>query len=172
MPADGPQIAVGAYFYPWHLSTGQQSDEVVAINTRTGAQRIWRGGSLAVGYNVFRVASLSWAGGLRELAVLGQWCVGLNPGLGGEGCPRGAPGAAPGHQPGRPGRRQRAGRPAAAAAGTRDLPRAGTGQPGRLSHHGHGAARQDRRQPADQRELPGEPVRGAGVGGDQGNGSA
>ena len=58
------------------------------MNTHTGAQRIWRGGSLAGGYNFFRVASLSWTGGHRELAVLGQWCraADLNPG--GEECPR------------------------------------------------------------------------------------
>jgi hypothetical protein len=88
--ADGSRLAVGAYWSPWHTSTtGQQSDQVVVINTRTGAQRIWRGGSLAGGYNVFRVASLSWAGGVRELAVLGQWCGGINPGPGGEGCPPG-----------------------------------------------------------------------------------
>ena len=36
---------------------------------------------------VFRVASLSWTGGIRELAVLGEWCkVASDPG--GEGCPR------------------------------------------------------------------------------------
>jgi hypothetical protein len=84
--ADGSRLAVGAY-YDLHNGVVQQSDQVVVINTRTGAQRIWGGGSLTVGYNVFRVASLSWAGGLRELAVLGQWCGGINPGPGGEGCP-------------------------------------------------------------------------------------
>jgi hypothetical protein len=85
--ADGSRLAVGSHFYLDHPSTGQLSDRVVVVNTRTGAQRIWQGGSLAGGYNVFHVASLSWAGGLRELAVLGQWCRGLNPGPGGEGCP-------------------------------------------------------------------------------------
>jgi hypothetical protein len=58
------------------------------VNTRTGAQRTWRGGSLARGYTYFRVASLSWTGDLRELAVLGQWCRVVDPTPGGENCPR------------------------------------------------------------------------------------
>ena len=57
------------------------------INTHTGSQRTWRGGSLAGGYNFFRVASLSWAGD-RKLAVLGQWCQAVDPNPGGEGCSR------------------------------------------------------------------------------------
>jgi len=87
--ANGSRIAVGAYYYPSQVNPGpEQSDQVVVVNTHTGAQRIWRGGSLAGGYNFFRVASLSWTGGHRELAVLGQWCraADLNPG--GEECPR------------------------------------------------------------------------------------
>jgi hypothetical protein len=86
--ANGSRIAVGAYYYPSHENPGpQQSDQVVVINTHTGAQRIWRGGSLAGGYNFFRVASLSWAGD-RKLAVLGQWCRVVDPNPGGEGCDR------------------------------------------------------------------------------------
>jgi hypothetical protein len=87
--ANGSRIAVGAYYYPSHVNPGpEQSDQVVVINTHTGAQRVWRGGSLAGGYKFFRVASLSWARGPRDLAVLGQWCrvADLNPG--GEQCPR------------------------------------------------------------------------------------
>ena len=88
--ANGSRIAAGAYYYPSHVNPGpEQSDQVVVINTHTGAQRIWRGGSLAGEYKFFRVASLSWTGGLRELAVLGQWCRAVNPNPGGEGCPRG-----------------------------------------------------------------------------------
>lgn len=86
--ANGSRIAVGAYYYPTHVTPGpEQSDQVVVINSRTGAQRVWRGGSLAGGYDFFRVASLSWTSGPRELAVLGQWCrvADLNPG--GEECP-------------------------------------------------------------------------------------
>jgi hypothetical protein len=87
--ANGSRIAVGAFYYPSHVNPGpEQSDEVVVINTTTGAQRTWRGGSLAGGYNFFRVASLSWAGN-RELAVLGQWCPAVDPNPGGEGCDRG-----------------------------------------------------------------------------------
>ena len=87
--ANGSRIAVGAYYYPSHVTPGpEQSDQVVVINTHTGAQRIWHGGSLAGGYNFFRVASLSWTGDLRELAVLGQWCRAVDPNPGGEGCPR------------------------------------------------------------------------------------
>jgi len=84
--ANGSRIAVGAFYYPSHVNPGpKQSDQVVVINTRTGAQRSWRGGSLAGGYKFFRVASLSWAGG-RELAVLGEWCRAVNPNPGGESC--------------------------------------------------------------------------------------
>jgi hypothetical protein len=87
--ADGSRVAAGAYYYPDHGHYGpQRSDQLVVINTATGAQHTWRGGSSAPGYRFFRVASLSWAGGVRELAVLGEWCkVASNPG--GEGCSRG-----------------------------------------------------------------------------------
>ena len=88
--ANGSRIAVGAYYYPSHVTPGaEQSDRVIVINTRTGAQRIWRGGLLAGGYKFFRVASLSWTGGRRGLAVLGQWCRAVDPNPGGEECPRG-----------------------------------------------------------------------------------
>jgi hypothetical protein len=84
--ANGSQIAVGAYYYPSHVSRGlEQSDQVLVVNTYTGAQRIWRGGSLAEAYNFFRVASLSWTGDLRELAVPGEWCRAIDPNPGGEG---------------------------------------------------------------------------------------
>jgi hypothetical protein len=84
--ANGSQIAVGAYYYPSHVSRGlEQSDQVLVVNTYTGAQRIWRGGSLAGAYNFFRVTSLSWTGDLRELAVLGEWCRAVDPNPGGEG---------------------------------------------------------------------------------------
>ena len=87
--ANGSRIAVGAFYYPSHVSPGpEQSDRVVVINTTTGAQRTWRGGLLAGRYNFFRVASLSWAGN-RELAVLGEWCRAVDPNPGGEGCDRG-----------------------------------------------------------------------------------
>jgi hypothetical protein len=87
--ASGSRIAVGAYYYLSNVNRGPKaSDQVVVINTHTGAQRIWPGGSLAGGYSFFRVASLSWAGGSRELAVLGQWCRAVDPNPGGEGCPR------------------------------------------------------------------------------------
>src|SRR5690348_2458952 len=86
--ANGSRIAVGA-FYPGRASRGtEQSDQVVVINTRTGAQRTWLGGSLAGGYSFFRVASLSWTAGPRELAVLGQWCRVDDANPGGEECPR------------------------------------------------------------------------------------
>jgi hypothetical protein len=86
--ANGSRIAVGAFYYPTHVNPGpEQSDQVVVINTSTGAQRTWRGGSPAPGYNFFRVASLSWTGGPRELAVLGEWCRVAGPNPGGEECP-------------------------------------------------------------------------------------
>jgi hypothetical protein len=57
----------------------------VVIQTATGAQSTWRGGSPAPGDKYFRVASL-WTGDSRELAVLGEWCRSAgNPG--GELCP-------------------------------------------------------------------------------------
>jgi hypothetical protein len=86
--ANGSRVAVGAFYYPSHVNPGpEQSDQVVVINTRTGAQHTWLGGSPAPGYTHFRVASLSWAGD-RELAVLGEWCRAVNPNNGGEACPR------------------------------------------------------------------------------------
>ena len=61
--ADGSRVAVGAYYYPDHGRYGpQRSDQLIVINTVTGAQSLWRGGSLARGYRFFRVASLSWTG--------------------------------------------------------------------------------------------------------------
>jgi len=87
--ASGSRIAVGAYYYRSEATRGQEaSDQVVVINTHTGTQRIWQGGSLAGGYKFFRVASLSWSSGVRELAVLGQWCRVVDQNPGGEGCPR------------------------------------------------------------------------------------
>jgi hypothetical protein len=87
--AGGSRIAVGAYYYRSEATRGQEaSDQVVVINTHTGTQRVWQGGSLAGGYKFFRVASLSWSGGVRELAVLGQWCRAVDQNPGGEGCPR------------------------------------------------------------------------------------
>jgi hypothetical protein len=89
---DGSLVAVGAYYYRDHRHHGQtygpeRSDQLVVVHTVTGARSTWRGGSLARGYTYFRVASLSWTGDGRELAVLGQWCrVASDPG--GETCPR------------------------------------------------------------------------------------
>jgi hypothetical protein len=85
--ARGSRIAVSAFYYPSHANPGtEQSDQVVVINTRTGAQRAWRGGMLPSGHRYFRVASLSWAGDDHELAVLGEWCRAVNPNPGGESC--------------------------------------------------------------------------------------
>jgi hypothetical protein len=87
--ANGSRIAAGAFYYPSHANPGtEQSDQVVVINTRTGAQRIWGGGALPSGHRYFRVASLSWAGDDHELAVLGEWCRAVNPDPGGESCSR------------------------------------------------------------------------------------
>jgi hypothetical protein len=85
--ADGSRVAVGAYYYPFHgRSEPQRSDQLIVINTATGGRSIWRGQAPGY-YRFFRVASLSWVGNVRELAVLGEWCkVDTNPG--GEGCPR------------------------------------------------------------------------------------
>jgi hypothetical protein len=85
---DGSRVAVGAYYYPLHGHYGpQRSDQLIVINAAAGKQSTWRGGASARGYRFFRVASLSWSGNVRELAVLGEWCkVASDPG--GEGCPR------------------------------------------------------------------------------------
>jgi hypothetical protein len=90
---DGSLVAVGAYYTRDHRVGGQlygpeRSDQLVVIHTATGTQSIWQGGSSARGYKYFRVASLSWTGGGRELAVLGEWCR-VASDSGGEGCPRG-----------------------------------------------------------------------------------
>ena len=85
--ANGSRIAVGASYYLTHVNPGpEQSDQVVVINTHTGAQRTWRGGSLAGGYKFFRVGNLSWTGSPRELAVLGSWCRAPSPTAGDENC--------------------------------------------------------------------------------------
>ena len=90
---NGSLVAVGAYYYrERHLHGNmyrgpERSDELVVIHTATGTQTIWQGGSPARGYKYFRLASLSWTAGGRELAVLGEWCrAASNPG--GEGCSR------------------------------------------------------------------------------------
>jgi hypothetical protein len=89
---DGSMVAAGAYYYRDHQQGGQtygpeRSDQLVVIHTATGTQSAWRGGLPARGYQYFRVASLSWTGDSRELAVLGQWCR-TAPDPGGETCPR------------------------------------------------------------------------------------
>jgi hypothetical protein len=89
---DGSWIAVGAYYYRDHRLGGQtygpqRADQLVVIHTATGAQAVWQGGSPAPGYRYFRVASLSWTGDGRELAVLGEWCRAASD-PGGETCPR------------------------------------------------------------------------------------
>ena len=89
---DGSLLAVGAYYqrdhrYHGRLSGPERSDQLIVIHTGTGAQSRWRGGSLG-GARYFRVASLSWTGDSRQLAVLGEWCRSAgNPG--GEMCPAG-----------------------------------------------------------------------------------
>jgi hypothetical protein len=90
---DGSLVAAGAYYYRDHRRGGraygpERSDQLVVIHAASGAQSVWQGGTLAHGYQFFRVASLSWTGNSRELAVLGQWCRAA-PDPGGETCPRG-----------------------------------------------------------------------------------
>jgi hypothetical protein len=67
----GAQIAVGIE------GTEQRAlappDRLVVIDTATGARTQWQGGSRRQA-PTFRVASLSWTGDGRRLAVLGQWC--------------------------------------------------------------------------------------------------
>jgi hypothetical protein len=87
----GSLVAVGAYDTRDHrvgsdMYGPQRPDQLVVIHTGTGTQAIWQGGSPALGYKYFRLASLSWTSNGRELAVLGEWCrVASDPG--GEGCP-------------------------------------------------------------------------------------
>jgi hypothetical protein len=88
---DGSLVALGAYDEREHRHRGllygaERSDQLIVIHTAAGTQSVWRGGSPAGGYKYFRVASLSWTGDSRELAVLGEWCRSAgNPG--GELCP-------------------------------------------------------------------------------------
>jgi hypothetical protein len=89
---DGSLLAVGAYYQRDHRYRGQlygpqRSDQLIVIHTATGAQSLWRGGSPGEA-RYFRVASLSWTGDSRQLAVLGEWCP-TAPNPGGELCPAG-----------------------------------------------------------------------------------
>jgi hypothetical protein len=89
---DGSLVAAGTYYQRDHRRGGQmygpeRPDQLVVIHTGTGTQRVWQGGSPAPGYRFFRVASLSWTGDGRELAVLGEWCRSASD-AGGESCSR------------------------------------------------------------------------------------
>ena len=49
-------------------------DQLVVINTVTGAKTTWRGGGVArPGFKWLKIASLSWTGDGKKLVVLGQW---------------------------------------------------------------------------------------------------
>lgn len=67
---DGTQLA---------LTTGtaepatQMADEIVAINLRTGAHSVWRGGLDRPG-KLLGIVNLSWAAGGQSLVFLAQWC--------------------------------------------------------------------------------------------------
>jgi hypothetical protein len=88
---DGSTVAVGAYYqrerhlHGHRFTAPDRSDQLVLIHTATGTQSIWRGGQPAGGYGHFRLGSLSWTAGGRELAVLGEWCRDYS-GPGGESC--------------------------------------------------------------------------------------
>lgn len=49
------------------------ADQLVVINTVTGAKTTWRGGVAKPGFKWLKIASLSWTGDGRKLVVLGQW---------------------------------------------------------------------------------------------------
>lgn len=49
------------------------ADQLVVINTVTGAKTTWRGGVARPGFKWLKIASLSWTGDGRKLVVLGQW---------------------------------------------------------------------------------------------------
>jgi hypothetical protein len=48
-------------------------DQLVVINTVTGAKTTWRGGVARPGFKWLKIASLSWTGDGKKLVVLGQW---------------------------------------------------------------------------------------------------
>jgi hypothetical protein len=68
---DGSRVAVA--FYYDGSSRKPNPDYIVVVNTKTGAQSVWRGGTASLG-PTFSVASMSWTGDGRELVFLGQYC--------------------------------------------------------------------------------------------------
>jgi hypothetical protein len=67
---DGSRLAFGLAQV---FGKNPPADQLVVINTVTGAKSTWRGGVARPGFKWFKVASLSWTGDGKELAVLGQW---------------------------------------------------------------------------------------------------
>jgi hypothetical protein len=78
-PADVSQVATGgtslgpADVYTPNGPVAPLPDEILVINSATGAQRVWRAGMRRLG-NAFSVADLSWTGDGRELVAFGAWC--------------------------------------------------------------------------------------------------
>jgi hypothetical protein len=67
----GAQVAVSIKVVEQHALA--PSDRLIVIDTATGARTQWQGGARGRA-RTFSVASLSWTGDGRQLAVLGQWC--------------------------------------------------------------------------------------------------
>jgi hypothetical protein len=82
---DGSMLAVGVAGIYGHYPP---ADRLVVINTATGEKTIWRGGVARPGFKWLKIASLSWTGDGKELAVLGQWTR-TDSGFYSEAAPRG-----------------------------------------------------------------------------------
>ncbi len=76
---DEDQLAVSPNGTELALTTGtarpatQMPDQIVVVNLRTGAHRVWQGGLDRPG-RAFGVVNLSWADGGKSLVFLAQWC--------------------------------------------------------------------------------------------------
>lgn len=74
MSPDGTKLAftVDSSSHVGHESPGY-SDEIIAIDLRTGEQEVWMGGLYRSGEQ-FSILDVSWTADGRSLVFLGQWC--------------------------------------------------------------------------------------------------
>ena len=71
--AASPSGSLLAFGLAQTFGNNPPADQLVVINTVTGAKMTWRGGVARPGFKWLKIASLSWTGDGRKLVVLGQW---------------------------------------------------------------------------------------------------